>query len=123
MTDHIDLGKAGEQHAAEMLVSKGYTIRERNWRSGKFEIDIIADSPDKKQLVIVEVRTRSSNYFIDPEVTVDRTKQKQVILAANKYIQFNNITIEARFDIVGITIIKGNVNINHIEDAFYAMLR
>lgn len=42
MAKHNELGKEGETEAAEYLISKGYTIRHRNWRSGKRELDIVA---------------------------------------------------------------------------------
>ena len=42
MAKHNELGKEGENAAAEYLMSKGYSIRHRNWHSGKRELDIVA---------------------------------------------------------------------------------
>ena len=42
MAQHNQLGKTGEERAAEYLISKGYIIRDINWRSGKMELDIVA---------------------------------------------------------------------------------
>jgi putative endonuclease len=65
MAEHNELGEKGEELARNFLRKKGYKIIERNWRFGKDEIDIIAI--DNDYLVIVEVKTRRSNYFAEPE--------------------------------------------------------
>ena len=64
MAEHNEMGKEGEELAAEYLVKQGYTIEARNWRYGHEEIDIIARKDDL--LLIVEVKTRRSNYFGQP---------------------------------------------------------
>ena len=60
MAAHNELGKWGEEMAAEYLQQKGYRIIERDWRSGARDIDIIAQAPDPSTLVFVEVKTRKS---------------------------------------------------------------
>ena len=55
MAEHNEFGKKGEDIAAEFLQKKGYKILERNWVSGKNEIDIIAR--EGKYIVVIEVRT------------------------------------------------------------------
>ena len=60
MAQHNQLGKTGEERATEYLISKGYIIRDINWRSGKMELDIVAYRD--KTLVVVEVKTRKSRY-------------------------------------------------------------
>ena len=59
MKTNLDIGYAGEEHASRYLMQKGYLILERNWRSGRNEVDIIAK--DAYGLVIVEVKTRKKN--------------------------------------------------------------
>ena len=120
MADHIDLGKRGEQLAVEFLQKKGYQIIERNWHLGKNEIDIIAR--DGKFIVVVEVKTRSSNQLMEPETAVTRDKQKILVRAANAYVRYNHIDSEVRFDIISILIVKDTPTINHIPDAFYPMV-
>lgn len=56
MAKHNELGKEGENAAAEYLMSKGYSIRHRNWHSGKRELDIVAQKDG--ELIVVEVKTR-----------------------------------------------------------------
>ena len=118
MARHNELGKEGEQRALQMLKTKGYTILETNWRHEKDEVDIIAT--DKDELVIVEVKTRSTDYFGDPEDAVGPAKARNLIRAAEAYIELNDVDMDVRFDIVSIILKNGKSTINHIVDAFYA---
>jgi putative endonuclease len=120
MAEHNDLGKRGEEIATGYLEKKGYQILEKNWRQWKNEIDVIA--MDGKYLVIVEVKTRQSNYFGEPETAVTRDKQRTLIRAANAYVRYKNINCEVRFDILSIVISKSSEHIHHIVDAFYPTL-
>ena len=120
MAEHNDLGKQGEEIAADYLVKKGYRVLEKNWRQWRNEIDLVA--LDKNSLVIVEVKTRQSNFFGEPEMAVTRDKQKALIRAANAYVRYKNIQCEVRFDIVSVIISKTGEQIHHIEDAFYPTL-
>ncbi len=122
MAEHNELGKLGEQLARDFLIAKGYQILEQNWVCGHKEIDIIA--MDGKELVIVEVKTRRVTFLVEPEETVDKYKQRFLIWAAEAYIERNNLDVDVRFDIVAIVIDKNNEHrIDHIENAFYPMLR
>jgi putative endonuclease len=120
MAEHNDIGKAGEVLAQKHLKEKGYIILETNWRHGKDEIDIIAI--DGKFLVIVEVKTRQSNWLGEPEISVNRDKQRFLVRAADIYIQRHNIDKETRFDIVSVLLKNEKATINHIVDAFYPTL-
>jgi putative endonuclease len=117
MADHNELGKSGEQLAVEHLKKQGYKILETNWRSGKFEIDVIAQGKD--QIIVAEVKTRTSNYLMEPEAAVTKEKRRMLISAANIYVQRHNIDLEVRFDIISIVISGEEFRLNHIEDAFY----
>ena len=118
MAEHNDLGKKGEEIAARYLLGKGYTILEQNWRHKRDEIDIIAS--DGNYLIIVEVKTRSTSYFGEPEEAVTDKKQKFMIRAAEEYVISNDIHMEIRYDIISIIIGGNQQRIRHIEDAFYA---
>ncbi|NMC39313.1 MAG: YraN family protein [Bacteroidales bacterium] len=121
MAESHNLGKSGEDQAAEHLGNSGYTIRHRNWKSGKTEIDIVAENRDF--IVFVEVKTRSSDTFLRPADAVNRQKQRTIIFAADNYIRKYGIEKESRFDIITI-ISKGETSdIEHIENAFYPTLR
>lgn len=116
MAEHIDFGKRGEEIAVKYLLDKGYEILERNWRNRHKEIDIIAK--DGKELVIVEVKTRKSDNYGEPDLAVTKQKQRLLIYAANAYIYRSDLDIDTRFDIISIFFKDGKPVIDHIEDAF-----
>ena len=116
MVTHNDFGKLGEELAVKYLIDKGYEILERNWRNRHKEIDIIAK--DGEELVIVEVKTRQTDEYGEPDIAVTRQKQRRLIYAANAYLFRTNLEIETRFDIISIIFKDGKPVIEHIEDAF-----
>lgn len=120
MAEHNELGKAGEQLAVEFLLKKGYEIVQRNYTFKKAELDIIARKDGK--LIVVEVKTRNSDYLAGPEITVTKKKQKAIIRAANFYIQEHDLDIETQFDIISIILNAKEKTIEHMEDAFYPLL-
>ncbi|MBR4787102.1 MAG: YraN family protein [Bacteroidales bacterium] len=109
-------GNTGEEIAADYLISKGYRILERNWRAGHWEIDLIAEND--RWLVIVEVKTRKSTLFGEPEDFVTLQKQRNLIRAAANYIWRTQQTKEVRFDIISVVLQSGVQGVKHIEDAF-----
>ena len=118
MAEHNDLGKWGEDVALAYLLDQGYRLLDRNWHQGHRDLDLIMQQDDT--LVIVEVRTRRNNLFMDPEQTVDTPKMLSLSKAANAYIRLHRISLNIRFDIVAITgTPSSDFTINHIEDAFY----
>lgn len=116
MAQHNDLGKKGEELAVEYLTENGYLIIEKNYRYKKAEVDIIAQKDTV--LVIVEVKTRSSNYFGNPEDFVNPKKIKLLVLAIDNYVIEKDLDIEIRFDIIAVLNNKESYIIKHIEDAF-----
>lgn len=117
MATHNDLGIKGENIAKEFLIKEGFRILETNWRYGKDEVDVIAI--DQQQLVFVEVKTRSNNYFGDPEMAITKSKQRFLIRAAQAYIFKKNNHLEARFDVVSIITNADKTEVNLIKNAFY----
>ncbi len=118
MARHNDIGTRGELLARQFLDDKGFEILDENWFFNKAEIDIIAYKDSV--IVFVEVKTRSSNYFGEPEDFVDPAKQKLLALAADEYIHLMDHKYEVRFDIISILFNKlGAYSIKHIEDAFW----
>ena len=116
MATHNELGKKGEEISVEYLQKKGYIISERNWRFKKAEVDIIAQK--ENTLVAVEVKTRSSDYFGDPQDFITPKKIKLLVMAMNEYVLSKDLDIEVRFDIIAILQNKNKSTIEHIEDAF-----
>ena len=78
-------GKLAEDIAVQFLTDLGYTVLERNWRFSKAEIDIIAKEGDV--LVFVEVKTKSYNFFGEPEESITLQKEKLIIDGALRYME------------------------------------
>ncbi|MEL6809894.1 MAG: YraN family protein [Bacteroidota bacterium] len=118
MAEHNELGKLGEELAVGYLLDKGYTILERNYTFQKAEIDIIAQK-SPSTIVIVEVKTRNSSFFGDPQSFVTPAKIKLLVKAANEYILSNDLMVEARFDIIAVLKNSVDEQLEHFENAFY----
>lgn len=116
MAEHIDFGKMGETMAVAYLRSQGLEIIEVNWQHKKYELDIVAKEGDF--LVIVEVKTRRTNFFGEPEEFVKRSKQRQLIEGANAYLENKKRSEEIRFDIVSVLYNANQSKINHIRNAY-----
>ena len=116
MAEHNESGKLGEKLAKEYLINHGYKILHTNWRTARYEVDIIAEK--ENILVFCEVKYRSSNRFGEPEFFVSKRKQKNIIKSAMIYIEQNCWQGETRFDIISILTAKKTFTINHIKDAY-----
>lgn len=115
---HNELGKWGEDIAAAYLEEHGFSIIERNWRNRHREIDIIALNQKTQVFSFVEVKTRRSNDFGEPELAVTRKKMWLLTLAANNYIRYHDFVKRAQFDIIAITgTPETGYKINYIPDA------
>lgn len=120
MAESHTLGKLGEQMAENLLISKGYAIRERNWRTGKREIDLIAENGST--IVFAEVKTRTTGFQLEPRDAVTPPKQRNLIFAAENYVNRHGIDKEIRFDIITVVADGRTFLTEHIEDAFYPTL-
>lgn len=116
MAQHNELGKKGEQIALEHLLKKGYKILEKNYRYLKSEVDIIAQKNDT--IAAIEVKTRPSGYFGNPQGFVSPKKIKLLVSAINHYVVERDLDLEVRFDIIAIIDNKKECKIEHLEDAF-----
>lgn len=120
MAKHNTVGAWGEQAATEHLITQGYAIRERNWRMGHYEIDIVAMHHNR--LIFVEVKTRTDTET-NPADAVDRRRMMRMVTAANAYIHQQNLYHEVQYDIIAITGTPQDYKLEHIPDAFLAPLR
>lgn len=122
MAAHNELGKWGEEMAAEYLQQKGYRIIERDWRSEARDIDIIAQAPDLSTLVFVEVKTRKNEVLMRAADAVNPTKARNIALSANNYVKMCRVDALLRFDIITIVGTNAqNMKLEHIIDAFNPM--
>ena len=67
---------------------------------------------------IVEVKTRSTDYFEVPEEAINLRKIRNLVNAAHEYIFSCNWEGETRFDVISVIPIGQSFKIDHIEDAF-----
>ncbi len=118
MAQHNELGTQGEELAVAYLLKKGYQILVRNYTYLKGEIDIIARTG--KTIAIVEVKTRSTPDFGDPQDFLKLGQIKRLVDTAHHFIEeLDDNEVEVRFDIVAIVKNKSGTRIEHLKDAFY----
>ena len=111
------VGRRGEEVAAALLVEKGYTILDRNFRVRGGEIDIVAAKGDA--IVFVEVKTDMVGGYGGPAARVDGEKQRRMARAAARYLaQRGCETLAPRFDVIAVQIVDGDAEMDHIEGAF-----
>lgn len=97
-----EVGKRGEELAADFLENNGYRISGKNVRISHDEIDIVAE--DDKYIVFVEVKTRaqteSVKRFGRPAAAVDFGKRQRLIRAAEEYIRRCGVSKQPRIDVI-----------------------
>ena len=123
MAEHNRIGQIGEQLAADLIKKKGYQILAANWKFKNLEIDIIA--ANRKEIVFVEVKTRTSTFGGRPEDAVDRDKRRHLLTAARAYLSYNHEQRKPRFDVISIILKNADEieEIKHFEDAFAPPVR
>ena len=114
MTYQDRIGKKGEDLAAEFLAGKGFEIVARNYRHRHAEIDLIVKR--ENWLIFVEVKTRSSSAFGEPEEFVDVKKANKIFEAAEAYIYAIDWKDHVRFDVISVKLGPSPL-IEHFEDA------
>ena len=117
MAQHNELGKKGEQLAVDYLLENNYDIIECNYRFDKAEVDIIAKK--NEILAIIEVKTRSTSDFGNPQDFVKPKQIQRLVKAVDEYVTENDLDVEIRFDIIAIVKTGKSYDIEHLENAFY----
>ena len=115
-------GRQAENIVCEHLISKGYTVRERNWRpkTSKSEIDIIAQKGDV--IVFVEVKARTDK-DMDPTDAINAEKVKNLVRGANSYLMAQERDYFYRFDVAAVNGNEEDYSLDYLEDAFLPPLR
>ena len=128
INDKKQIGDFGERMAVRYLRLHGYTVKERNWRSGHMEIDIIATT--LKTVAFVEVKTRT--YTEDtiqtsppPGSAVKSEKQRLTRRAARDYLWQHPTKKQPRMDVLEVWLIRDETSqktkvsqIRHLKAAY-----
>ena len=111
------LGVAGEAEAARWLRSAGFEVVATGFRARCGEIDIVAE--DGREVVFVEVKTRTSDAFGSPAESVTRLKRLRIVRAASVFLVQAGWTDRAcRFDVLSVAPIGSGWRVTHLKDAF-----
>lgn len=111
-----EIGRYGEQLAAQFLAGKGYQIVSRNWRCPHGEIDLIVQYDDT--LVFVEVRTRRAENTETAFESIVTHKQQRLQSLAEAYLAAHNLNDTPwRIDLVAVALPRsGRPIIEHVEN-------
>jgi putative endonuclease len=104
MMPHIQTGKQGETLAADWLIANGYHILCRNWRHGRYEVDVIASKSD--MIHFIEVKYRQSNAYGPPELSVSRRKIEHILQASAGWLLNHPGHTRIQYVVLAITLRK-----------------
>lgn len=117
--DRQRFGRRGEWAALVLLLLKGYRPRHRNWRGAGGELDLVVERG--REIVFVEVKTRSTDLFGGAVSAVDARKQRILTRVSSAYLSRHDLWDHpSRFDIVTVERTKSFPfwSIRHYQDAF-----
>lgn len=115
MADTINIGNKGENAAAEYLQSNGFRILHRNWRSGRYELDIVAER--EGVVHVVEVKCRRRRGLTTPEDAITPAKFRSLMQAAQAYVETFAIDTDVQFDLVAVEYDESGFEVRYVPDA------
>ena len=118
MKNTTSLGRYGEDIACDYLKNNKFKILEQNFYVSHNEIDIIAET--EGTLVIVEVKTRRSEWQCRPMDVLTPFKIRNIVMATDSYVRFKRLDMPIRYDLITIYGPAQNLQIKHYEEAFYS---
>ena len=102
ITRQAIIGSRGEDIATQWLRERGFYIVERNWRAGRYEIDIIAEHYDT--LHFVEVKTRKADSLLSPYASIDAAKRRSIRRSSAMYRATHHIRLKVQYDMIAVII-------------------
>ena len=115
MPDARNIGLRGEELAVRYLEGAGFRILARNWRSGRYELDIVAERDGV--LHVVEVKTRRAGGLTAPEDALTPAKFRALCRAASLYIERYGLDMEVVFDLVAVDDYPDGARVRFIPSA------
>ena len=112
-----ETGRRGEEIALDWLLARGLTLRDRNWRGGHKELDLVMESAERVH--VVEVKTLTPPLLHQPYEKVDAAKQSRLAAAARQYIAQRQVRKEVQFDVVSVVLDGERTSVEYIPEAFY----
>jgi len=116
--DTVELGRLGEEIAAEFLVRQGMVVLSRNWRCRQGELDLVV--ADGRRLVVCEVKTRSGTGFGHPAEAVTRRKMSRIRQLTRCWLAEHRVRwCEVRFDVLSVLCPPdGEPHVEHLQGVF-----
>ena len=115
MQTKSEIGRQGEEIAVSYLRREGFLIADTNWRSGRYEIDIVAHRGGMTHFV--EVKTRSALSLTTPEQALTQSKIDAMHRAVKAYLAQRRIFGEFELDLVAVDMFPdGTSNVRFIRD-------
>ena len=123
---HLHTGQRGEQYAVRHLQRQGWEIVDRNFTTDLGEIDIIArrpvDRPAGTLIAFVEVKARTADHRVPPELSVTAKKRRTITRVARWYVQRHAAANTGyRFDVITVNFGAEPPKVQHFEGAFDAL--
>lgn len=117
LLSRADLGRWGEELAANFLLSRDMRILERNWRIARGELDIIFVDPARDALVACEVKTRRISSFVSGFEAISYEKKQRLRSLLLAYLTTHDYHApEIRVDLIAVTVFHdGEWELNHVE--------
>ncbi len=120
MNAQHNLGRAGEEIAADWLMKHGYRLLHINWSlHQRYELDIVAYRDDVIHFVEVKTRRRIDDVHGAPEQAVDQKKIRHISIAALRYLSHFGYPDNTRYqiDVMGIVYRdEGDYDVRWVED-------
>lgn len=111
---NLKIGQLGEKIAKEYLQKKGYKILDQNYRTKFTEIDLIAKKG--KELVLIEVRTKTEEDFVSPEESLNKKKLRKLRSGAISYVSKTGWRGPYRIDAICIVLKNNSKRLEHYEN-------
>ena len=115
MNPKDELGRQGEQIAADYLQRTGLEILDRNWSCPEGEIDIVA--AERRALVVCEVKTRSGIRYGTPLEAITPRKRGRLRRLAVRWVLAHGVLFdEVRVDAIGVLLsASGEFTVEHVR--------